>query len=377
MNSGSWWIHETAYGKLGTASSNHEDFVTGQRRQFTAALQLWFKILFLCSQAMEINAAKAAVDQGMGKLEKTSAWNLTKVRDKSEVIDEARTKGAKDRFAPLMDICHLKNAELEAKKHQKYKGRVVVRGDIVKDDSGFSAICSQITRIISITNDGSRSHGYHLQIAGLRWTSSGRSISFWYPSKNGRGCSQIIENSQNWNVHTFGFVYHDTEWLKIMVQYGRPSSSSWAESVRSSLGRAVVGKAIWEDPFEVRLEKVFHLGMFIRTPWKNGILICVCGMTSNWLERKYSSDVERTQILFLTMKTADVLKDTVKWEKILLTITKPRENPVISARVIEKIPWSENVRIFSWFLDMEMPRNVEGLNLAPHVHEQKTTSNYI
>ena len=30
----------------------------------------------------------------------------------------------------LMDICHLKNAELEAK-HQKYKGRVVLRGDIV------------------------------------------------------------------------------------------------------------------------------------------------------------------------------------------------------------------------------------------------------
>ena len=31
----------------------------------------------------------------MGKLEKISAWNLTKVRNKSEVIDEARTKGAK------------------------------------------------------------------------------------------------------------------------------------------------------------------------------------------------------------------------------------------------------------------------------------------
>ena len=38
-----------------------------------------------------------------------------------------------------MDICHLKNAELEAK-HQKYKGRVVLRGDIVKDDSGSFAV---------------------------------------------------------------------------------------------------------------------------------------------------------------------------------------------------------------------------------------------
>ena len=52
------------------------------------------------------------------------------------MIDEARTSGATVHFASLMDICHLKNAELEAKR--KYKGRVVLRGDIVKDDSGFT-----------------------------------------------------------------------------------------------------------------------------------------------------------------------------------------------------------------------------------------------
>ena len=74
-------------------------------------------------QAMKIPAAKAAVDQEWEKFEKIPAWDLTKVRSKSEVIDEARTKGAKVHFASLMDICHLKNAELETK-HQKYKGRV-------------------------------------------------------------------------------------------------------------------------------------------------------------------------------------------------------------------------------------------------------------
>ena len=58
------------------------------------------------------------------------------------MIDEARTKGEKVHFASLMDICHLKNAELEAK-HQKYKGRVVLRGDIVKDDSGSYAVCTE------------------------------------------------------------------------------------------------------------------------------------------------------------------------------------------------------------------------------------------
>ena len=49
----------------------------------------------------------------MGKLEKFSAWNLTKVRSEKQVIDEARTSGAKVHFASLMDICHLKKAELD------------------------------------------------------------------------------------------------------------------------------------------------------------------------------------------------------------------------------------------------------------------------
>ena len=111
----------------------------------------------------------------MGKLEKISAWNLTKVRSKKDVIDEARASGATVHFASLMDICHLKNAELEAK-HQKYKGRVGLRGDIVKDDSGSYAVfteqgssASQMTaaKIMDIIS----------RLLWLQWTSSRRSIS--------------------------------------------------------------------------------------------------------------------------------------------------------------------------------------------------------
>ena len=67
---------------------------------------------------------------------------MTKVKSNKQVIDEARTSGATVHFASLMDICHLKNAELEAK-HQKYKGRVVLRGDIVKDNSGSYAVFTE------------------------------------------------------------------------------------------------------------------------------------------------------------------------------------------------------------------------------------------
>ena len=59
-------------------------------------------------QAMKIPAAKAAVNKEWEKLEKISAWNLTKVKSKKQVIDEARTSGAKVHFASCMDICHLK-----------------------------------------------------------------------------------------------------------------------------------------------------------------------------------------------------------------------------------------------------------------------------
>ena len=77
--------------------------------------------------------------------------------------------GATVHSASLMDICHLKNAELEAK-HQKYKGRVVLRGDTVKDDSGSYAVFTE--QGSSASQMTAASHGYHLQTAWLRWTRS-------------------------------------------------------------------------------------------------------------------------------------------------------------------------------------------------------------
>ena len=121
---------------------HHEDHIAGKGEKFITALQLGSQIYIPVPQAVKIPAAKAAVDKEWEKLEKISAWNLTKVRSKKEVIEEARTSGATVHFASLMDICHLKNAELEAK-HQKYKGRIVLRGDIVKDDSGSYAVFTE------------------------------------------------------------------------------------------------------------------------------------------------------------------------------------------------------------------------------------------
>ena len=122
--------------------NHHEDHIAGKGENSLQHCNLVHKFMPM-PQAVKIPAAKAAVDKEWEKWERISAWNLTKVKSKKQVIDEARTSGAKVHFASLMDICHLKNAEWEAK-HPKYKGRVVLRGDIVKDDSGpYAAFTEQ------------------------------------------------------------------------------------------------------------------------------------------------------------------------------------------------------------------------------------------
>ena len=119
--------------------NHHEDHIAGKGENSLQHYNLVHKFM---PQAMKIPEAKAAVDKEWEKLENIPAWDETKVRHKSDVIDEARKEGGKVHVASLMDLCQLKNAELETK-HQKYKGRVVLRGDIVKDNSGSCAVFTE------------------------------------------------------------------------------------------------------------------------------------------------------------------------------------------------------------------------------------------
>ena len=112
---------------------------------------------------------------------------------------------------------------LNSRQNTKYKGRVVLRGDIVKDNSGSYAVfteqgssASQMTaaKIMDIIS----------RLPGCDGQAADAVSAYIYPSKNGR-CSQIIENSK------IGVSRHldsstTTQMAKIMVQYGRPSRSS-------------------------------------------------------------------------------------------------------------------------------------------------------
>ena len=75
----------------------HQDRIAGKGENSLQHYNLVHKYLPM-PQAMKIPAAKAAVEKEWEKLEKISAWNLTKVRSKKEVIDEARTSAATVHF---------------------------------------------------------------------------------------------------------------------------------------------------------------------------------------------------------------------------------------------------------------------------------------
>ena len=175
-----------------------------------------------------------------------------------------------------------------------------------------------------------KDHQHHKWLQQKSWIS--------YPDCQGAQDKQLMQyppiRRSKWKMHPTLFKipkvrmsrYLDTstktQVAKIMVQYGRPSRSSWTESVRSSFGRTVMGKAIWENPIETWLGEGFQLGMSSSYTVKKDYSYLCMWMTSNWLERnkmlircgKYSTKklIWENQRFSSIMCTWDVLKDNVK-----------------------------------------------------------------
>ena len=194
-----------------------------------------------------------------------------------------RTKGEKVHFASLMDICHLKNVELEAK-HQKYKGRVVLRGDIVKDNSGSYAVFTEqgssasqmtATKIMDII---SRLPGCDGQAADVV-------SAYTHGTMEDAPKLLKIQKSECPDI-----------WIRLPLHKWPRSWSSMEDPVvplaRNLYGHPLAG-LVWERQFENILlkygwEKVSDLGMLIRTPRKRIILVCVCGRYQTGMkETKY------------------------------------------------------------------------------------------
>ena len=106
---------------------------------------------------------------------------------------------------------------------------------------------------------------------------------------------KIIENSK------IGMSRHldsstTTLMAKIMVQYGRPTRSSWAKSVWSSFGRTVMEKGNLRKSYWNTVGRKFPIGNAYSYTVKKDFFNRVCGWHQiGWKETKYESDVEGTK----------------------------------------------------------------------------------
>jgi DNA (cytosine-5)-methyltransferase 1 len=97
-------------------------------------------------EAMQIEEGKKALDTEWSKLEKPegrpACWDVNKPESKAVVMQRGRDQGIEYHFGSIKALCHIKNYELDPSMW-KYKGRIVFRGDLVKDETGHKAVFTE------------------------------------------------------------------------------------------------------------------------------------------------------------------------------------------------------------------------------------------
>ena len=254
---------------------------------------IWFTNIFLSLKPYKIPAAKAAVDKEWKKLWENSGvgtWQKSEARKRWSM--KQRRRAQKFILHHWWTYVIWKNAELGAK-HQKYKGRVVLQGDIVKGDSGsYAAFTEQGSSVSQMTAAKvmdiiSRLPGCDGQAADA--------ASAWNPGQTGR-CSQNIGNSKIGMSRQLDSST-PTQW---------PKSWSSMEDPVVSLERNLYGhplaRLLWERQFEkilckARLGESFKLGMSCSLHRQKGLFLSVYvdDIKIGWKETKHWSDVENTQ----------------------------------------------------------------------------------
>ena len=330
----------------------HQDHIAGKGNNSLQHYNLVHKFIPM-PQAMKIPAAKAAVDKEWEKLEKILAWNLPKVRSKKEVIDEARTNGAKVHFASLMDICHLKNAELEAR-HQKYKGRVVLRGDTVKDDSGSYAVFTEqgssasqmtATKVMDIISGlpGCAGHAADAVSAfsqvnmedapKLLKIPKSECPDTWIRLPRHKWSSMedpVVPLERNLYGHLWAGLLWERQFDKILLKYGWEKIPNWeCLFVHREKGLFL---SVYVDDMKLAGKK-----QNIDPMWKVPNKEVDLGEPTSFFDHEN---------LGCTQRQCEISKDVVDNYR---TMFESR----ISAGGTEKLPCSENIRISSWSYDME------------------------
>ena len=260
----SQWIQQNAYGGNCTKKSWRPYCM--EKEWFATSLQFGAHIYSYASN-QKIPAAKAAV-------ENRKNWENSSVesdKGQKQIWGDRWSKERVKNGAFCLTIGHLSFDECRIgdEKPEVQGSSCAPRRHC---ERRFGLLCSiHRARIVCVTNDCRKSSRYHFKITWMRRTSSWCSICL-HP--------QIVVPGHLDSSTT-------TQVAEILVQYGRPSRSSWAKSVWSSFSRTVVGTAMRENSIGARLGESSKLRMLICASWKRIILVCKCGWHKiGWKETK-------------------------------------------------------------------------------------------
>ena len=259
------------------------------------------------------------------------AWQLTNVRSTKEVTLEVQREGRTVHFASLMDICHLKNSELEPQ-FQKYEGRVEPRGDCVKDDSSSYAV---------FTEQGS--------CASQMTAAKDMDVIERLPGRPGQAADAVsAETSVRMKDAPALLQIPKSEgpdmWIRLPRHKWPTLGSSMEDPVvlleRNLYGHPLAG-LFWEKQFE----KVLLKHGWEKIPnWEclfvHRKTLIRCGKHST------KKLIWESQHLSWIMYTWDALKDNAKQAKILWTITEPCSNREFPERQFEKILLDHGLEVF-------------------------------
>ena len=234
-----------------TQPRDHEDFIAEKAFNSLCYCNLVHALIPTLQAMKEIPDALDAVDKKWEKIEKLLAWQVIKVFERKKAIEMAQTEGMTIHFGTPMDLCHLKNSELE-QQFQKYKGGVILRRDVVKDDSGWHSVftekCSSKSQITA-----SKQSGCNRQTNWMTWTRKRLSIGL-HPSQKRRRSNtdeiSWVRMSRNLDTSTTVQV------AKRIAQHWRISCGLGQDLVRTTSCR-VMGETIQEDRTAVHRQRRF------------------------------------------------------------------------------------------------------------------------
>ena len=195
---------------------------------------------FLCSKRWKSRMRKQQCTKNGRSSKKCQFGKWSKVESKTEVILEAQREQRTVHFASLMDICHLKNAELEPKYQKIQRPGCTPRWHRKRRLRQLR--CIHRTRFVCISNDGRKSNGCHCTATRFCRTTSRRSISL-HSRKNERRSKMTTKSkvTKSRYLHSFS----QKSWCDI----GHPVVPPEHSLCGHTTCWIVVGKTIWKSSF--------------------------------------------------------------------------------------------------------------------------------